>query len=171
DMAAYFPQSLESFAQMYGVGAAKLEKYAEQFLPIIEAYCDQHGIREKKKESVSKPITPRVQTGLGNRTEEVIALYNAGQSVPELVAQFAVKQSTVINHLWKGVQDGRELRPTNFLQLTNLTNEQQDQAFTAFTEHGTDRLRPIFDALHETVTFDDLHVLRLHYILKDLNSS
>ena len=102
-MAAYFPQSRSSFAQMYGVGAAKLEKYAEQFLPIIEAYCAEHEIAEKPKAGPAKPAPTRAKTGLGNRTEEVITLYNDGYSVPELMEQFGIKQSTVINHLWKGV--------------------------------------------------------------------
>ncbi|KAA3657954.1 MAG: DNA helicase RecQ [Chloroflexi bacterium] len=169
DMAAFFPQTRASFSQMYGVGAAKLEKYADEFLPIIETYCIEHGIAEKPKAGVSKPITPRLKTGLGNRTEEVIFLYNEGHSVPDIMQQYNVKQSTVINHLWKGVVAERELRPSNLLQLTNLTNEQHQQAFAAFTEHGTDRLRPIFDALNETVNFDELHVLRLHFILKTSN--
>jgi ATP-dependent DNA helicase RecQ len=38
EMAAYFPQSRASFATMYGVGQAKLEKYAAVFLLLIQAY-------------------------------------------------------------------------------------------------------------------------------------
>jgi len=39
EMAIYFPQSRASFAHIFGVGQAKLEKYADLFLPIIQAYC------------------------------------------------------------------------------------------------------------------------------------
>ena len=42
-IATYFPTSEESFRVMPGVGPAKTEKYADVFLPIIRAYCKEHG--------------------------------------------------------------------------------------------------------------------------------
>ena len=42
-MATYFPTSEESFRVMPGVGPAKTEKYSDTFLPIIRAYCKEHG--------------------------------------------------------------------------------------------------------------------------------
>ena len=44
EMATYFPQTKEAFMQIHGVGPAKVEKYADAFLPIIRAYCKEHGI-------------------------------------------------------------------------------------------------------------------------------
>ncbi len=44
EMATYFPQTEETFRQIHGVGAAKVEKYADAFLAIIRAYCEEHGI-------------------------------------------------------------------------------------------------------------------------------
>ena len=43
-MAAYFPTNKDTFKLMYGVGPAKTEKYADDFLPIIRSYCQEHGI-------------------------------------------------------------------------------------------------------------------------------
>ncbi|MDE0087337.1 MAG: DNA helicase RecQ [Candidatus Poribacteria bacterium] len=43
-MATYFPTAKEAFQLTYGVGPAKTEKYADDFLPIIRAYCQEHGI-------------------------------------------------------------------------------------------------------------------------------
>ena len=44
EMAAQLPQSVETFMQIHGVGAAKVQKYADVFLPIICAYCQEHGL-------------------------------------------------------------------------------------------------------------------------------
>ena len=44
EMTTYFPQTKEAFMQIHGVGPAKVEKYADDFLPIIRAYCEEHGI-------------------------------------------------------------------------------------------------------------------------------
>ena len=43
-MATYFPQTEEELQEIYGVSSAKVEKYADAFLPIIRAYCEEHGI-------------------------------------------------------------------------------------------------------------------------------
>ena len=44
DMATYFPQTEEEFMQIHRVSPAKTEKYADDFLPIIRAYCEEHEI-------------------------------------------------------------------------------------------------------------------------------
>jgi RecQ family ATP-dependent DNA helicase len=49
EMATYFPQSPATFATMYGVGEAKLAKYANHFLPVIQEYCRANHIPEKPK--------------------------------------------------------------------------------------------------------------------------
>jgi ATP-dependent DNA helicase RecQ len=44
EMATYFPQTEESFIKIHGVGPKKTERYADIFLPIIQAYCEEHRI-------------------------------------------------------------------------------------------------------------------------------
>ena len=48
-MAAQLPQSVETFIQIHGVGTAKVKKYADVFLPIIRAYCQEHGLMEENR--------------------------------------------------------------------------------------------------------------------------
>ena len=44
EMATHFPRTREAFAHIRGVSLRKMEKYADDFLPIICAYCEEHGI-------------------------------------------------------------------------------------------------------------------------------
>ena len=44
EMATYFPQTEDAFLRIHGVGPVRVEKYADDFLPIICAYCEEHGI-------------------------------------------------------------------------------------------------------------------------------
>jgi ATP-dependent DNA helicase RecQ len=162
EMAIYFPQSQASFGQLYGVGATKLEKYAGEFLPIVDGYCREKGIAEKRKTAVATPTRPRSQK---SRTEEVADMFNEGQSIPEIAQIFGVKHSTVISHLWKTVRTGGELRPANdLLASSQLPPEEQERALAAFAELGAEALRPIYDALNETVGYDELHLLRLYFV-------
>lgn len=44
EMATSFPRTGEAFVQIRGVSPRKMEKYADDFLPIIRDYCKEHGI-------------------------------------------------------------------------------------------------------------------------------
>lgn len=46
-MATSFPRTREAFAQIRGVSLRKMEKYADDFLPIIRDYCKEQGITEQ----------------------------------------------------------------------------------------------------------------------------
>ena len=49
EIAIHFPKTEEEFMQIHGVGAAKVEKYAETFLPIIRDYCAEHCLFSRTK--------------------------------------------------------------------------------------------------------------------------
>ncbi len=166
EMAAYYPQSQQSFAQLYGVGQAKLEKYTAEFLPVIREYCREHGLEEKKRATAvaSTPAQRIARSTGGNRTVEVGEAFNAGQSVPEIAGAYGVKERTVLNHLWKYAQGGRPLRSDNLLERSQLPPETQQRVLDAFAELGTDFLRPVYESLNETVSYDELHLLRLYVV-------
>ncbi|MCX5829177.1 MAG: DNA helicase RecQ [Deltaproteobacteria bacterium] len=49
EMAFNFPQTREELSTIYGIGVAKLEKYSDTFLRIIEEYCQAHQLVERPK--------------------------------------------------------------------------------------------------------------------------
>lgn len=162
ELASYFPQSKQRFATMYGVGASKLEQYAGDFLPIIQAYCEANSITEQRK-AVTSGGTAR--SGRGRR-EEIVELWNEGSTLSDLMAQFSVKDKTIVKHLWDAVREGTQLRPQSLRDHMTISDEQEAQLDQAFNEHGAEFLRPVFDALNGTVSYDVLHIYRLHYMLK-----
>jgi len=162
EMAMYFPQSAAAFGGMYGVGSAKLEKYADEFLPLIRAYCAEKGIAEQGKTAVTLPPASRPASASSrSRSDEVAALFNAGHTVPELAAQFGVKERTILGHLWTAVREKRPLRADSLLELSHLSPTDQQRALDAFAELGADFLRPVYEALEESISYDELHLLRL----------
>jgi hypothetical protein len=42
-----------------------------------------------------------------------------------------------------------------------LNQEDQARVLTEFMMHGTEWLKPIFEALGETIPYDELHVMRM----------
>jgi ATP-dependent DNA helicase RecQ len=160
EMATYFPQSRITFGDIYGVGDAKLNSYADEFLPIIQEYCQENGIEPKSRGSAVVQVVSARRT----RTDEVLDLYNSGLSISEISDKFGSKERTVLNHLWKAYVAGKELQSRDLRPHSGLTAEQQEQVLAAFKELGADYLRPIYDAMNGTVHYDELGLLRLHFV-------
>ena len=171
EMATYFPQSEGSFLAIHGVGRRKLAQYGERFLAAIRAYCAEHGLAERPKTAAPaaiarEPIVPR------SRTEEVGRLFAAGHSVAEIGAMFGVTRGTVVQHLARCVWSGQRFAPERIRELSALTPEDQARVLAEFTTHGTERLKPIFEALEETIPYDELHIMRmLALCLEDVTSA
>ncbi len=159
EMAIFYPQSTESFTTIHGVGGRKLAQYGEPFLAVIRAYCAERGLQERPKTPAAaaarEPIAP------GSRTEEVGRLFTAGHSAAEIQALFGVTQGTVVQHLARCVLAGHRFAPDRIRELSALTAKDQARVLAAFATHGTERLKPVFEALGETIPYDELHILRM----------
>jgi ATP-dependent DNA helicase RecQ len=160
EMAAYYPQSVSSLLKISGVGQVKLHQFGEAFLDVIQAYCAKHGLSEKPKE------TTREKSDTNRRYMIVAESYNAGETIPSLMDRYQVTMSTILEHLSRYLAAGNELRNDDDLRaLTSATTEQQQAAFQAFDEHGPAFLRPVYEVLNGTLTYDELKVLRLLYLI------
>jgi ATP-dependent DNA helicase RecQ len=166
EMATYYPQSIASFGQIHGVGQSKLEKYADIFLPLIQAYCQANNLAEKAHGGTA--LTPaKSQTAVGMRTAVIGDMYANGKPIPDIAADLGVKNSTVLSHLLKVVQGGRPLPAAGFRQLSTLSAAEQNQVLAAFAEQGPDFLRPIYDTFEQSISYDELHILRLVYLCQE----
>jgi ATP-dependent DNA helicase RecQ len=167
EMAAYYPQSEASLLQINGVGQTKLARYGQLFLEVIQSYCAERGLGEKPKGLLRLEArrTEPVESIKKPRHQVVGEAYNAGRSLQSLVEEYQVQPGTILDHLTKFAQEGNPLRPSDeILALSQLSVERQLAALQAFERLGTERLRPVFDDLHENVSYDELKILRVHYL-------
>ena len=160
EMATYYPQSTSGLLAVYGLGGRKLEQHGERVLNLMRAYCGERNLPEKHH---SPDVTVAGQTVKG-RPHEVGELFAAGNSASALQAMYGVKQSTIVEHLYACARSGQTFSPQRILELSELSAEDQARVLASMAELGADRLRPIYDALGETVPFEQLHIMRLYYL-------
>ncbi|MBR9982099.1 MAG: RecQ family ATP-dependent DNA helicase, partial [Desulfatitalea sp.] len=167
DMAAWFPQSPEGLLQVNGVGTTKAQQYGEPFLETIREYCTERGIVEVPRPQIA-PALPadatRTQSGEKRRFVEISEAFNAGAAINELMDRFTIKRTTVITNLNRYWRAGHRLRQEALLEAVKLDAETRSAALAAFERLGHQALRPIYEALHEVASYDDLHLLRLYYL-------
>ena len=168
EMATYFPHSPQALGQLYGIGEVKVANYAGIVLPIIADYCRAHGLKEKGKQDVvvERPKVSGGGNGRSSRSDEVGEAFADGQTIEQLMEIYSVKRSTIISHLGRYVEAGNALAVERLFAASTLTQEQQEQVWLAFAEHGTVALRPIFEACGEQIPYDELHLLRICYQLE-----
>lgn len=161
EMATYFPQSEAALLTIYGVGEAKLDKYGATFLEIIRAYCRANGIKEQVRLAAASRPKPKI----GTRAFQVVEMLNEGNTVDEIAAACHIHPRTVIKHLFTGHEAGYKLNPDGLRRYCQLPPEQQETVLQAFATLGPNFLRPVYDHFQETITWDDLHILRLIYLI------
>ncbi|MBD3320153.1 MAG: DNA helicase RecQ, partial [Chitinivibrionales bacterium] len=164
EMATFYPQSLDALLQLHGVGSVKLEKYGGLFLDLIRGYCTEHGIEARLKQ----PIIPDAKRSGSTTKKRYVTIgeeFNSGKSLGQLMGEYNVKRSTVVNHLYKYIKEGNSLRHGNeFSSQSELPADKQQKVLEAFERFGTEQLKPVSDALEGQISYDELHLLRLHYL-------
>ncbi|HSL29135.1 MAG TPA: DNA helicase RecQ [Anaerolineales bacterium] len=160
EMAAYYPQSVASLLKISGVGQVKLRQYGEPFLEVLRAYCEKHKLKETPRES------PREKSDSSRRYVLVAEAYNAGDTVQSLMEHYRVTAGTILDHLTRYLAAGKQLRNgADLVAFTSATPEQQQAAFATFDELGTVFLKPVFDRLNGMLSYEDLKILRLLYMI------
>ena len=163
EMAAYFPQSMESLLAISGVGQVKARQYGDGFLTVLTDFCKRHDLKEKPKAAE----TLRDKNNANRRYVIVGEAYNAGETAEELASRFRVTPGTVLDNLTRYVNAGNRLRGGEGLRsLISVSMDLQQATFNAFDEVGTALLKPIFDKLNGALNYDELKALRMLYLVE-----
>ncbi|MGI0118496.1 DNA helicase RecQ [Zooshikella sp. RANM57] len=166
EMCIYYPQNKTSMLAIHGVGDAKFEKYGEAFLEIISHYCAKNNIEEKHK-NVSKFSKIKKRKIDTRKYVLVSERYNNGETVDQLKSDLNVTRNTILSHLYHFIMDGGKLRQDNELfTLSELSKVQKEQVLSLFKEFGFERLKPVYQACSEAVSYDELHILRIYYLIQ-----
>lgn len=165
EMAYYHPMTESSIRKTNGVGDVKLTRYGQTFLSIIREYCQERNLIERPRQAESQ-IYPSSEPSLGARHKLVGEAFNAGQTAQMLATELRVQLDTVLNYLLTYLREGHTLRQSReFLELSRLSADQQTAVLDAFKKLGAERLKPVFEELDGTISYAELRILRMHYII------
>jgi len=128
DMMDRLPQNHQQFANISGVGAAKLENYADEFLAVLQEY-------ESKEVSETKTDT----------VDETFILFKSGMDAEAISAHRGMTQSTIYNHLAKLIQ----LEQVELNDVVTLPQEEIKIIQNTILELGDEakKLKSIFENL------------------------
>ena len=155
-MAYYFPQSHESFSRISGVGKAKLEQLGDTFMAAISSYARQHGLVERSIPIARKGRRQEVG-GKGSTYETTRQLLEQGLSVEQIAKERSMKESTVVDHLERLIEDGMDIDLRPMLPPAEKVGEIKK----AFEEMGGKLLKPIKELLGDDYSYDEIKMVRI----------
>lgn len=160
EMCMYYPKSIEELLQVQGVGKVKSERYGTTFIEAIQRYCQEN---PEATPSTPPPAKPKERSA---RSVSIGAAQQTGLSPTQLAEKYELKPSTIIGHLLKHLQEGGTLHKESLLADATSTPIQQQEILAAFATHSAERLKPVKEALDPDISYDELHLMRLIYLIE-----
>ncbi|MEI6379008.1 MAG: DNA helicase RecQ [Candidatus Falkowbacteria bacterium] len=157
EMAYYLPADRESFGKISGVGASKLDKYADSFLPVIADYAKTNNLTAKEiGASTAKAATakaPDLKT-----TALVLGLINKKATIEAMAKKLKLTQITIANHIDRLLASGAHID----LDYLKPKADIYAKIKTAFEECGDEKLKPVFELLDGNIDYDNLRIARIY---------
>lgn len=154
DMAEKRPQNLREFEDVYGVGSNKRDKYGQVFLEAIRTFCQEQGLPTGAASSpvVNVPTVPNMPSYSQMQTWE---LHRKGLTVEGIADARGMSPTTIVGHLVELIEMEREV-DINLL----VEPERQQPIVQALQIIGDERLKPIYEFLESSYTFEEIKLVR-----------
>lgn len=166
EMATYFPTTEKAMMDIHGIGDAKYKKYGAKFILFISNYCKKFNIPI----SSTTVVTKRKEVGgiVKQLKYEIIAEeFKSEKSVNTILNEYNMKIETLVEHLSKYSNLVEPINPKKLFNILECDKKTQKNVYMQFDKLGVELLRPVFDAMNETVSYIDLRILRLNYLFQN----
>ncbi|MBI5193038.1 MAG: DNA helicase RecQ [Nitrospirae bacterium] len=159
EMAASYPHDSSSLSNITGVGDKKLRKYGEIFLKSINQYCADKGLKPfspggdgqceggRPKATVQMMKTPTARLTLD--------LCRQGLSLEDIAKSRGLSVNTVASHIEELILSGEDIPIDRFVSM-----DRQVTIASVLDEKGTERLKPIKEALGNDFSYEEIRLVR-----------
>jgi ATP-dependent DNA helicase RecQ len=152
------PSSIDRMRYISGIGVTKLADYGARFLRVIDLQCQARGLTRDNAEIGERPPEKvRSSSRLNPQRDLAFQLFRQGVALDEIARRTERGRSTVGEYLDEFI---REERPASVTAW--VSDELYQRIAAAARQVGTERLKPIYLALGEKVSYDDIRIVRAH---------
>lgn len=145
-MSTIYPTDAENMLKIEGVGLNKLVKYGNIFIETISDYVLKNHIDVKAYSTTKKVKPPKQDTKLIS-----YEMFSNGMSIEDIVKERGLTRITIEGHLIDCLEKGMNLNLEKYIHT-----EYRDEILKVIHEIGTEKLKPIKEALPEEVSYFDI---------------
>lgn len=156
EMANYLPINMLHLAKISGFGQMKLEVYGNQFLKMVQNYCEHHQLGSRM--SMKNPKRDRApKKEILNDTKKLsFDLYKQGRSISEIAQERNLSPTTIESHLGFFIQNGQ----IDVLEL--VSPEKLTIILQALKQFDGLALSPIKEYLGDQYTYGEIKAAIAH---------
>jgi ATP-dependent DNA helicase RecQ len=154
ELARVRPSSLDKMLLVYGIGETKLRQFGSDVLAIIQQHCRQNNLAMDVAvtyERREKPARPSGRSSL--QRDLAFDLFRQGAAIEDVMHQTQRARSRVIDYLCDFIREQRVKSISNW-----LSDEVFQRIASVVRQEGSERLKPIFIALGEKVSYDEIRI-------------
>jgi ATP-dependent DNA helicase RecQ len=158
DLARRRPTTLVNFRQAHGVGEKKTADFGVLFTDTIRAHCSEHNLGADA--ITTAPTTSRPRETASTQTVSISTTkqlafdqFREGKSIDHVITLTARSSSTVYEYLAEFIATTRQCDSAPWVSESEF-----ERVRKAARTAGTERLKPIFDALDGQVSYDRIRV-------------
>jgi ATP-dependent DNA helicase RecQ len=157
ELARIRPSTPAKLLLVYGIGSRKIEDYGEPILRCITDYCAEHGVAMDVE--AAPVITPKPAKMSAMTPSKALAydLFREGSAIDDVVHQTGKARTTVVEYLCDFIA---QEKPASV--ETWIATELYDRIAAAVRQHGSAKLKPLFIALGEQVSYDEIRIVVAH---------
>lgn len=150
------PSTLPALNLIYGIGEQKLRDFGDGILEVIQGHCKENNILTDIAVSGKKPVEKKTPA-LNEARTLAFDLFREKKSFSEVVELTGRAKATVQEYFADYLE--RECPP----DISGyISNDSYEQIRKAIEEVGMERLKPIFIALQEKFSYDEIRIVVAH---------
>ncbi len=151
------PSTLPNLLLVYGIGSKKIEQFGDALLQALKEYCaNQNLSMDNEAAPVEAPTPVRAKTMTASLSR-AIELFREGAAIEDVMHQTGRARPTVVDYLCEFIRADKPASVENWVGA-----ELFERIAAVVAEHGSGKLKPLFIALEEKVSYDDIRVVVAH---------
>jgi ATP-dependent DNA helicase RecQ len=154
DIARRRPSTIERFRGVYGVGEKKATVFGSAFVRDVVAYCREYGVElDPVVDEPDAEPTPARRDRIQEIEGRAFALFRAGAAIADVAEQLDRARSTTRGYLMNFIAHDRIADATRWVDPYEIQRIELAADYAS-----TDRLKPIHDALHGEVDYEQIRI-------------
>ena len=148
------PSSPERMRLVYGIGESKLRDFGPDVLKIIQEHCREKNLAMDIAVTFDRRQEPAQILKRSNLQRDLaFDLFRQGAVIEDVMHQTKRGRSTVIDYLCDFIRQEPDISISKW-----MSDEICQRIASVVREVGSDRLKPIFLALGEKVSYDEIRI-------------
>lgn len=165
EMSRYIPRSLNELKKISGFGDAKVSRYGQRFLDVINKYCDEKGLATLIHEKTQRDERIERKKNKDKVDTKTVSynLFRQGKTIAQIAAERSLVMSTIEGHLAWGIREG-------MIQLSELVSPEKLAIACPFVKDNSKiTLGELKEKCGAAITFGELKMVLAWKEFQDKN--